>query len=78
MTDADEKVILALKLAISWQDFKTFCKSRTSCKANKELGIDDDCPYLENHICSATSTEKILSKIADVAREYLTKEGLLP
>jgi hypothetical protein len=77
MKNADEKVILALKLAVSWADFKTFCKSRTSCKACPKLDILEDCPYLEGHICSATSTEKILTKIAETAREYLLEKGLL-
>ena len=66
-SENDTELIQALKLAVEWKDFKIFCAGRSTCKG---------CPYCENHICSMTSTDKILTKIAKAAREYLIKEGI--
>jgi hypothetical protein len=65
----DEKVILMFKLLVDWKDFKSFCNKRTTCK---------DCPYFTKiHTCSACSTETVLSKSAEVAREYLKKNKII-
>lgn len=67
-SEHDSEMVHALRLAIKWKEFKTFCNARTLC---------DGCPYFSgNHICSFTSTEKILTKIAEEGRSYLIREGI--
>lgn len=63
----ESEIVEALRLAVQWQAFKTFCKTRSECRG---------CPYQSNHICSFASTEKIMNKVADAAREYLKKEEI--
>jgi len=64
-----EKMHLALRLLVDWKDFKSFCKTRTTC-----IG----CPYFTKiHTCSACSTETVLSKSAEVAREYLKENKII-
>ena len=67
-SENNSEMINSLRLAIRWKDFRQFCLDRSTCR---------DCPYLESHVCSISSTEKVLSKVAESAREYLKIEGLM-
>lgn len=71
----NEKIVLALRLAIQWKRFKIFCRNRKECKG---------CPYAIKaeqegtikYVCSSADNEVILFKIADAALEEFIKEGI--
>lgn len=60
-------IVRALRLSIEWKSFQKFCTNRTTCK---------DCPYRVNQVCSTTSSDKILAKIAEAARRYFIENGI--
>jgi len=71
----DEKILIAMRVAIKWKGFKIFCRSRSECRG---------CPYAiecsldgtKKYVCSVASDETILFEISDVARELFIKEGI--
>ena len=64
----DDTVLLALRLAVRWRNFRIFCKERTTCHG---------CPYFVSKVCSMKDDQKVIFAIAKAAEKYLVKEGIL-